>query len=207
MLGEWLLSTRRDPALTWNWKSDARQGGGTFNLMASHVLDYLGWFFGDIRKIRLQTATLVSVRPDGISGHPKRVEADDTCNLALALAGDIPASVTISTAVEVPGGHRIRVWFEKGLLELANAAGDDYQDGFQLSFQPGPKATPALAREVKECARLSQMESCRPGRIAVTRRVIEEYARALRGLENRAPTLADALKVQKQMEMARQSAG
>jgi predicted dehydrogenase len=202
---EWLLSTRCDPTLAWNWKSDARQGGGTLNLMASHVLDYLSWFLGEIVKVRLQTAAWVPFRPDGNPGHPKKVEADDTCNLLMTLARETPASVTVSTALGVPGGHRVRVWFEKGLLELANTASDDYQDGFKLSFQPGKNAGRGLGREVKKSARLSQMKSCHPGRVAVTRRVVEEYALALRGRENRAPTLDDALKVQKYIEMARQS--
>ena len=202
---EWLISSRRDPALTWNWKSDARQGGGTLNLMASHVLDYLAWCFGDIVKMRLQTATLVPFRPDVGPGRPKKVEADDTCNFLITLAPDIPVSVTVSTTVAVAQGHRVRAWFEKGLLELANAPGDDYHDGFKLSFQPGKGVRPDLGVEVKASARFSRMEPCRPGKVAVTRRVVEEFALALAGRENLAPTLAAALKVQECMEMARQS--
>ena len=202
---EWLIATRRDPALTWNWKSNARQGGGTLNLMASHILDYLGCFFGGISKVRLQTATLVPFRPEVTTGQPKKVEADDTCNFLMTLASNIPASVTVSTALPVTQGHRVRAWFENGLLELANAPGDDYQDGFKLSFQPGKGVRPELAAEVKAAARFSRMEPCRPGRVAVTRRVVEEFALALAGRENLAPTLAAALKVQECMETARQS--
>ena len=205
LLVEWLLSSRRDPALAWNWKSDAQQGGGTLNLMGSHVLDYLTWCFGDIVKVRLQTATLVAFRPDGGSGRPKKVEADDTCNFLLALAPDIPVSVTVSTAAAVAQGHRVRAWFEKGLLELANGPDDDYQDGFKLSFQPGKGVRPDLGAKVKAAARFSRMEPCRPGKVAVTRRVVEEFALALAGRENLAPTLAAALKVQEGMELARQS--
>ena len=202
---EWLLASRRDPALSWNWKSDARLGGGTLNLMASHVLDYLAWCFGDMVKVRLQTATLVPFRPDGGSGQPKKVETDDTCNFLMTLAPNLPASATVSTVVVVAQGHRVRAWFEKGLLELANAPGDDYQDGFKLSFQPAKGVRPDLAAEVKAAARFSRMEPCRSGRVAVTRRVVEEFALALAGRENRAPTLAAALKVQAGIELARQS--
>jgi predicted dehydrogenase len=173
--------------------------------MASHVLDYLNWCFGDIVKVRLQTATLVAFRMDGRSGRPKKVEADDTCNFLMTLAPDIPASVIVSTAVAAARGHRVRAWFEKGLLELANAPDDDYQDGFKLSFQPGKSVRPDLGAEVKAAARFSRMEPCRPGKVEVARRVIEEFALALAGRENLAPTLAAALKVQECMEMARQS--
>jgi len=202
---EWLLASRRNPMLTWNWKSDARQGGGTLIKRTSHVMDYLTCFFGDISKVRLQTATLVPFRPDGRSGQPKKVEADDTCNFLITLNPDIPASVTVSTAITVAQGHRVRAWFEKGLLELANAPDDDFQDGFKLAFFPAKGVGPEVAAAVKNAARFSQMEVCRPGKVEVTRRVVEEFALALAGRENSAPTLAAALKVQACMEMARQS--
>lgn len=204
VVGEWLLSSRSDPALTWNWKSDERLGGGTLNLMASHVLDYLGWCFGDLGKIRLQTATLVPFRPEAESGRSKKVTADDTCNFLLELAPAVSASITISTALPVAQGHRLRAWFEKGLLEVANAPGDDYQDGFKLFFQPAKGVRPELAAAVKNAARFSRMEACRPGRVEVTRRVAEEFARVLGGRENHAPTLTAALQVQAWMEHARQ---
>lgn len=200
---EWLLSTRRDSTLTWNWKSDARQGGGTLNLMASHILDYLSSFFGEIADVRLQTATLVPFRPDAKSGLPRLVKADDTCNLWMTLPANIPASVTVSTTLSVSQNHRIRVWSEKGMLELANAPGDDYYDGFKLSFQPAKNVNSDFIAKVKRHAPLSKMEACFPGRITVARRVVEEFARALSHRRNIAPTLEDALKVQECMEMAR----
>lgn len=202
---EWLLASRHDPALTWNWKSDASKGGGTLNLMVSHVLDYLAWCFGDIVKVRLQPVTLVPFRPDSSTGHPKKVLADDTCNLLMTLAPEIPACVTVSTAVAVAQGHRMRAWFDNGLLEIANAPGDDYQDGFRITFHPGKNVRPELGAEVKDAARLSKLEACYPGKVCVTRRMAEQFALALAGRENRAPTLNDALKVQKCIELARQS--
>lgn len=202
---DWLLASRRDPTLSWNWKSDASQGGGTLNLMASHVLDYLAWCFGDIDKVRLQPVTLVPFRPDSRAGLPKKVLADDTCNFLMTLASETPACVTVSTAVTVAQGHRMRAWFENGMLEIANAPADDYQDGFKMTFQPGKKVRPELGAEVKHAARLSKLEACYPGKVGVTRRMVEQFALALAGRENLAPTLDDALKVQKCMELARQS--
>jgi|GEM_PF-3471686 len=202
---EWLLASRRDPALTWNWKSDARLGGGTLNLMASHILDYLAWWFGEIKKIRLQTATLVPFRPESESGRPKKVMADDTCNFLMTLSSGIPLNVTVSTAVGAAQGHRVRAWFEKGLVELSNKPGDDYFDGFQLSFHPSKGVPMELSMEVKNLACFSRMESCQPGRVPIARRVVEEFALALAGRDNHAPTLVAALKVQESIEMAQHS--
>ena len=202
---EWLLATRRDASLSWNWKSDVRQGGGTLNMMTSHVLDYLGWFFGDVLAARLQATSLVAARPDGVSGQLKPVAADDSNNLLLTLAPQLPVSVTVSTALSVSQGHRLRVWFEKGLLELANSPTDDFHDGFKLTFHPAKNTAAMLSPEVRRLAVHSQMAPYFPGRIAVTRRVVEQFALALAGQENSAPTLLDGLRVQKWMEMARQS--
>ena len=201
---EWLIATRRDPAMSWNWKSDAAQGGGTLNMMTSHVLDYLGWFFGDIQSLRLQTAALVPTRPDAATGQPKPVAADDSTNLLLTLAGQLPVSVTVSTAVSFAQGHRLRFWFEQGLLELANSPTDDFHDGFKLTFHPARNARPDLAHEVRELAALSQLAPCFPGRININRRVAGEFALALAGRPNRMPTLADGLRVQQWLERARQ---
>jgi predicted dehydrogenase len=121
----------------------------------------------------------------------------------LTLSAKIPASVTVSTTLSVSQNHRIRVWSEKGMLELANTPGDDYYDGFKLSFQPAKNVNPDLIAKVKRYAPLSKMEACFPNRITVARRVVEEFARALAHRGNIAPTLEDALKVQKCMEMAR----
>jgi predicted dehydrogenase len=184
---EWLLATRRDPSMSWNWKSDARQGGGTLSMMTTHVFDYLGWCFGEIIDARLQATSLVPARPDGFSGQLKTV------------------SVTVSTALSVSQGHRVRVWFEKGLLELANSPSDDFHDGFKLTFHPAKHSDPALPEQVRQLAVCSQMAPFFPGRIRVTRRVVEQFALALAGQEHRAPTLADGLRVQSWIELARQS--
>ena len=201
---EWLIATRRDPTMSWNWKSDATQGGGTLNMMTSHVLDYLGWFFEDIQALRLQTAAIVPSRPDALFGGLKPVAADDSSNLLLTLTGHLPVSVTVSTAVSFAQGHRLRFWFEQGLVELANSASDDFHDGFKLTFHPARNARPGLAHEVRELAALSQLAPCFPGRININRRVAAEFALALAGRRNHLPTVAGGLRVQEWLERARQ---
>jgi predicted dehydrogenase len=173
--------------------------------MASHVLDYLVWTFGEIERLQLQPATLVPFRPDAQTGQPKTVLADDTCNFLMKLAPDLPANVTISTAVAVTQGHRMRAWFEYGLLELANAPGDDYQDGFKITFQAAKNVRSELGSEVNRAAKLSGMKAERPGKIEVTRRMVGQFALALARQENLAPSVQDALKVQEYMELARQT--
>jgi predicted dehydrogenase len=202
---EWLLATRRNPALTWNWKSDARLGGGALNMMTSHVLDYLGWIFGEMLAVRLQTAALVPARPETGSGRLKPVQADDSNSLLLTLSPHLPVNVIVSTALSVARGHRLRVWFENGLLELANSPDDDFHDGFKLTFYPAKNTGASLDQEVRRRAAFSHMEACFPGRIAASRRVVEEFALALAGAASRMPTLAEALRVQKWMERARLS--
>ena len=204
-LVEWLLAARRDPALTWNWKSDEALGGGALSMMTAHIMDYLAWIFGELLEVRLQTAALVPARPEAGSGRLKPVQADDSSNLLMTLAPGLPVTVTVSTALSVAQGHRLRFWFEHGMLELGNGPADDFHDGFQLAFHPAKSADPGLAGAVRRLAELSRMAPGFPGRITVTRRVVAEFALALSGRANRAPTLAEALRVQAGIELARRS--
>ena len=200
---EWLLAGRRNPTLTWNWKSGVALGGGTLNLMGAHVLDYLRWLFGDISKLRLQTAVLIPNRPDAVTNLLQPVTADDTCNLLLEFVSGFPATVSISTVLAVPDSHRLRVWFELGLLELGNGPADDAQNGFKLSFHPANSNDPDhLRAQVERLAIQSKMVATFPGRIETARRVVVELAEALAGRTHRAATLADALHVQSDMEIA-----
>lgn len=203
---EWHLATRRDASLSWNWKSDASLGGGTFNLMASHVLDYLGWWFGGIREMELLPTTIVSSRPEAGSGKPKAVIADDTCQGLLSLGQGVPANFSISTALPVGGNHRVQVWFEKGRLELANAATDDYYDGFKLHFQPVKSMTevPPLPARLVAATHAAQPSTTRVG---IAQAVVRALAEAIRSGQDQAPTLADALRVQHWQDTARQQAG
>ena len=203
---EWHLATRRDASLSWNWKSDASLGGGTFNLMASHVLDYLGWWFGGIREMELLPTTILTSRPDAVSGQPKAVVADDTCQGLLALGQGVPANFSISTALPVGGNHRIRVWFEKGRLELANAATDDTYDGFKLHFTPVKSATevPPLTARLVAATHAGQPPVTR---VSIAQSVVRALAEAIRSGQDQAPTLADGLRVQHWQDVARQKAG
>ena len=107
-----------------------------------------------------------------------------------------------STALSVAANHRIRVWFEKGLLELANRPGDDAYDGFQLSFQPGRRAgaTPPLtARLVAE----SQTPRATTTRVIIAQRSVEALAAAIRNGGAGESSLAAALEVQRWLEKGR----
>ena len=199
---EWLLSSRSDPSFSWNWKSDAAQGGGTWFLMAPHVLDYLAWWFGGIRDLELLPSTIVTARPDAATGSPRPVLADDTCNLLLALGHGVPANVSISTALCVGANHRIRVWFEKGLLELSNRPGDDTYDGFQLSFQPGRRAG-SPPRITTQLVAETQASRAPVTRVLIAQRSVEALAAAIRtgGVEE--TSLQAALEVQRWLERGR----
>lgn len=201
---EWLLSTRSDPTFSWNWKSDAAQGGGSFFLMASHVLDYLVWWFGDIRDLELLPSTVVRARPDAVTKQPRPVLADDTCNMLMTLNNDVPANVSISTALSVGGNHRIRAWFEQGLLEISNGASDDYYDGFKLTFQRGrfSTATPALT-----AARVADTQTSRAPitRVEIARRTVEALGVAIRTGRPAEPSLDAGLKVQHWLEAGRRA--
>jgi hypothetical protein len=123
----------------------------------------------------------------------------------VTLVPAIPAEVTISTVLAVPGGHRIRAWFEKGMLELANSPGDDTFENFTLAFVPAKGTAAGLRAEVEALAVLSRCKPCFPGRVGISQRMVAEFAKALSGEPSLAPAMEDGLEVQRALERAARS--
>ncbi|MBI3876856.1 MAG: Gfo/Idh/MocA family oxidoreductase [Verrucomicrobia bacterium] len=197
---DWQIATSADPSLPWNWKSDAKQGGGTLNLMGSHVLDYLCWWFGDARLDSSKLSSTVKSRPDADTGQPRPVEADDTCELALSF-DSFAAEVIVSTAASANGPHRIKIQCERGLIELCNPQGKDYFSGFEI------KATDFEGSRLRE--RFADASRSPKGfdesadhRIAIARWLATNFASAIHGAQPPYPSLEDGLCVQRLLEAA-----
>jgi len=86
---------RGDPALPWNWWSDASVGGGALGAIGSHIIDSFHWFLdADISSISCQLQTHIKERTD-TSGDVRRVTSDDESNMLLRFAdGDLTEDAT-----------------------------------------------------------------------------------------------------------------
>jgi predicted dehydrogenase len=191
---EWLGSWRSDSSLTINWKSELSMGGGTYFMVGSHVLDYLSWMFGAVEDINVRAATLVGTREDS-DGKSRRVESDDTLLLSGTLHGGIPCVVTLSSAVSVGTGHRIKAFCEHGVLEILNTNEDDSFDNFSII-----KDGFAIEGDVRR-KQYSKSPGMSHGRASVISGTARRFAKAIREGVPFLPTLEQVMDVQNRLAL------
>jgi predicted dehydrogenase len=120
-----------NPGRTWSWWSDRQQYGGILQAMASHLIDFLLWTFGDIAHLSGRLDTFVCRRPDA-EGREREVTSDDATAMLLRFASGASGLLTVSgvsrvarSIVEVHGssgslsidGNRLSAGHEAGKLE------------------------------------------------------------------------------------------
>jgi predicted dehydrogenase len=115
-------SYRADPAVQWNWWSDAEQGGGALGAINSHIIDSFRWFLGtEVSSVFCQLQTNVKRRP--YEDEMRDVTSDDQANMLLRFAdGGITSDATgmISCSMTEGPRHRNRIEFhgEEGTMRI-----------------------------------------------------------------------------------------
>jgi predicted dehydrogenase len=102
----------------WGWWFQAGTGGGILGAMASHYIDQLRWWVGEILAVQGRLSTLVPQRrlPDGSGMHA--VETDDACTFLVEFAGGGEGTVFLSTVAYHPQGYRAEAFGDDGTLIL-----------------------------------------------------------------------------------------
>lgn len=144
-------SSRLNPALPWDWRTDAERGGGMLGAMGSHMLDLCRWVAG---KIDTLTATLQIghyYRNDKETGSRRQVTADDHAHLLLRFANGAQGSIVVSGLTPGPNQTEILVLGTRGALWLDNndrlwgLQGDDLVKGNWQPVETGyPAGLPAV---------------------------------------------------------------
>ncbi len=100
---------RGDPAVAWDWWSDAAVGGGALGAIGSHCIDSLQWLLGsDISSVYCQLQTHIRHRADE-SGTERLVTSDDESNLIVRFAdGDLTDNATGTISVSMTEGPHYR---------------------------------------------------------------------------------------------------
>lgn len=142
----------------------------------------------------MRAATLVGTREDSDGKH-RRVESDDTLLLSGTLYGGIPCVATLSSAVSVGTGHRMKVFCEQGMLEIVNTKDDDSFDNF-LIVKDGFTVEGDTRRK-----QYSKTRGLSHGRDSVISGTARRFAKAIRGGNPFAPTLDEAIDVQNRLSL------
>jgi len=110
---------RADPdARPWDWWSDATQGGGSLGATASHQIDLLQWWIGQISQVSAEIDTFVKQRRLPDSTHYVTVTSDDYCSLLLRFENGQRGSIVITSVARHPAGTRVEIHGEHGSLIL-----------------------------------------------------------------------------------------
>jgi predicted dehydrogenase len=184
----WQVENRSIQMRMRNWKTQSDDGGGVLGNFISHCFHYLEWFCGPIAGL--------SARLGGLPGDD---ELQTTVAMALGFKSGPLASLSMSCASYLGGGHRIEFFGEDGTLVLANP-GADYMRGFELLHAKRPAT--ALARVPVEDPIDVQFAD---GRAAPVARLAKRFFDAIEGGASAAPDFAAGFRVQQLIDAAQRS--
>ncbi|HEX5615824.1 MAG TPA: Gfo/Idh/MocA family oxidoreductase [Acidimicrobiia bacterium] len=111
----WSASSRH-PLRPYGWLFDAAQGGGWIGAWASHAVDALRWWFGDVRVLHALRHLSVPTRP-GPDGAPRRCTAEDGLTATLALPGGATALLDSTFAAAASLAPRVTISGSDGVIE------------------------------------------------------------------------------------------
>jgi len=110
---------RADPdARTWDWWSDAKQGGGSLGATASHQIDLLRWWIGEISEVSAEITTFVKRRRLPNADTYADVTSDDYCSLLLHFEDGQRGAIVITSVARHPTGTRFEIHGANGSLIL-----------------------------------------------------------------------------------------
>jgi predicted dehydrogenase len=192
---------RGDPALLWNWWSDADEGGGALGAINSHIVDSFNWFLGTgISSVFCQLQTHIQRRPFGDT--LREVTTDDEANMLLRFADgeltdDATGLVSVSMVEQPEYLNRIEFFGTEGALRIDHRGdvyigknGETEWTAVDVDFAPGVQGVP---------------ESGFPsGFMAFAAAIVEAIKAASTYIEH-AATFEDGVRVQRILDAARAS--
>lgn len=199
---DWLVSSRANPQLPWNWYAQEAMGGGVLGAIGSHAFDYVHWLFGPIARIAAQLSCAIRERPDPLAGNQRKpVTADDTNLILLELADGTPCQIALSSVTAAPRSHGVEVYGDRGTLILASHNAKDYVHGFELRGAPLGESLQVLAIP----DHLEFPQTFTDGRLAPFVRVVDCWVQGIEQGRSPTPSLREGAYSQLMMDLARQS--
>ncbi len=101
----------------WTWWSTRAEGGGMLGEYASHQIDLLRWYFGEVGYAEGRVETFARQRPDP-DGRVREVTSDDYADVGLTLGSGVSARIVVSAAAGSRSGPRLELHGSAGSLIL-----------------------------------------------------------------------------------------
>jgi predicted dehydrogenase len=185
---DWHVENRAVQMRMRNWKTLRDDGGGVLGNFVSHCFHYLEWFCSPI--VRLTTR---------LSSLPGDDDLQTTAVMAIEFAAGQLASLSMSCASYLGGGHRIAFYGDDGTLMLHNPAAD-YMRGFVLlhARRPAEALAPIAVDDPADAGHPD-------GRIAPVSRLAKRFFDAIESGGAAQPDFAAGYRVQQLIEAAQRS--
>lgn len=184
----WHVESRAVQARTRNWKTLSADGGGVLGNFVSHCFHYLEWFCGPIARLTARISSL-----------PGDDDLQTTAAMTFEFVSGQIASLSMSCASYLGGGHRIEFFGEDGTLVLHNPNAD-YMRGFVLLHAKRPAA--ALERvPVDDPADVQYPD----GRITPVSRLAHRFLDAIEAGTTAEPDFAQGYRVQQLIDAAQRA--
>ena len=101
-----------------SWTAQQERGGGVLSTVASHYVDQLRWWFGDIHAAAGLTHTAVQPRSTSGFGEREPAIADDNTAFVVRFASGAIGSVSVSYTAAANVGEEIVVSGDSGMLAI-----------------------------------------------------------------------------------------
>jgi predicted dehydrogenase len=187
----------RHAALTWrietyahrhslkdSWKRSAHNGGGALNGFVAHSVYYLEWLFGPIGRV------LAKLSPAD--------EIDDSrVDAWIEFRSGMSASLSVAIDCPFGTGHRLEVYGHDGVVILDNPSAD-YASGFQLTRRSRSQSPDSAPLDMNVAVSVD-------GRIQATSKIAGRFVLHLRSGGLPTPNLSHGLRVQRLMDVFRNS--
>ena len=179
------------PAHPERWTAQQERGGGVLSTIASHYVDQLRWWFGEIHTTSGLTHTAVREQVASGFGEGPEVDADDNTAFIMRFASGAIGSVSISYTAAANVGEEIVVSGGDGMLAI--------QEPDQI----------VGARRGDSVRSVMPKEDRRPASGLLTidpfRRLATDWVRAIRSGSEFTPSFADGARVQEVLDAVTQS--
>tara|TARA_B100001778_G_C18576083_1_gene625017 strand:- start:118 stop:1197 length:1080 start_codon:yes stop_codon:yes gene_type:complete len=191
---DWLMGSRSDPRRSWNWYSQADQGGGVIGALGTHAFDMLAWLVGPLGSVQALNSVSIAQRPHP-NGGLASVDAPDVSLIQANLQWQgrpdvpVPAQVSLSSVSRCGRGYCLDITGSDGSLVLSSSNQKDYVHGFELQHAPLGEGL----REVPLDADLAFKQTWSDGRIAPVARVLGWWADSIRSGNPMIPGLAEGV--------------
>lgn len=174
-----------------SWTAYQERGGGVLSTVASHYVDQLRWWFGDIHAASGLTHIAVQAPAASGFGDASEINADDNTAFVLRFASGAIGSVSISFSAAADVGEEVIISGSDGMLAL--------QD---IDRIVGARRGDSVRSVMKGNG---ARRDSRKMEIAAFRALVTDWLRALRSGEPFTPSFEDGARVQEVIDAVAQS--